>query len=298
MKQAYIQRRFNPPTARLIDQANEIIEEYQADGYTLTLRQLYYQFVSRDLIANKQSEYDRLGNIINKARLAGLIDWSAIEDRTRNLSRLSNWESPADIVRSCSHWYMEDIWASQETYCEVWVEKEALVGVIEPVCEKLRVPFFACRGYTSQSEAWRAGQRLIDEINSGKEVTIFHLGDHDPSGIDMTRDNDDRLAMFIAPDADPGSITVKRLALNIDQVKKHRPPPNPVKFTDSRVGNYVALHGNSSWELDALDPKIIGELIRDNVQDIIDQDAWDIALLHESQNKTVLINMAKKMEKR
>jgi len=89
-KIAYKDKNFSPSTLAVIDQANEIIDEYQTDGLKLTLRQLYYQFVSRALIANKQSEYKRLGSIINDARLAGLVDWKAIEDRTRNLKRNSH----------------------------------------------------------------------------------------------------------------------------------------------------------------------------------------------------------------
>ena len=74
--------KFRASSLAIIDQANEIIDEYQADGYDLTLRQLYYQFVARNLIPNSQSEYNKLGTAINNGRLAGLIDWDAIKDRT------------------------------------------------------------------------------------------------------------------------------------------------------------------------------------------------------------------------
>lgn len=173
----------------IIAQANVIIREYADMGFVLTLRQLYYQFVSRDWIDNKQSEYKQIGSIINDGRLAGLIDWNAIEDRGRNLQRLATWESPADIISACSGQFRLDLWEDQDHYIEVWVEKEALIGVIAVPCVKWRVPHFACKGYTSQSKMWDAGyNRLRLQSRNGKDITILHLGDHDPSGIDMTRD--------------------------------------------------------------------------------------------------------------
>lgn len=296
MKQEYIARNFNDRSLALIQHACDIIEEYQRDGYTLTLRQLYYQFVARDLIANKQTEYKRLGSVINDARLAGLIDWDAIEDRTRNLRKLAAWDSPADILRSAAASYRIDLWEEQDNYCEVWVEKDALIGVIENACNGLRVPFFACRGYTSQSEQWAAGKRLARKISDGKIVTVFHLGDHDPSGIDMTRDNEDRLRMFIDADSDASQFHIERLALNMDQVRRHKPPPNPAKMTDSRFGGYATLHGDKSWELDALDPKLIGNLIIDEVSVLIDQEKWKAAEMREQKGVAKLNSFAKRGE--
>lgn len=293
MKHAYIDRKFSDRSEALISAANDIIEEYQADGYTLTLRQLYYQFVSRDLIPNKQTEYSRLGSVINDARLAGLIDWEAIEDRTRNLRKLASWDTPGEIINSAAESFRIDLWENQGSYCEVWIEKDALVGVIEPVCEDLRTPFFACRGYSSQSEQWGAGRRMADKINAGKNVVIFHLGDHDPSGIDMTRDNEDRLRMFIAAHADEGAFRIERLALNMAQVKAHKPPPNPAKMTDSRFAGYVEKYGDKSWELDALDPKVIGSLIRSNIEEVIDFVAWEADTEREEKHIKTLQKLAK-----
>lgn len=272
---AYIPKNFRSSTLAIIEQANQIINEYQSAGYSLTLRQLYYQFVSRDLIANKQTEYKRLGSIINDARLAGLIDWEAIEDRTRNLQKTSTWSSPNDILQSAASSYKSDLWKNQEHYVEVWIEKDALVGVIEQPCELWRVPFFACRGYTSQSEQWEAGQRLGNQINRGKTVHVLHLGDHDPSGLDMTRDNDDRLRMFIDEDSDGSQFNIHRLALNMNQVRKYNPPPNPAKDTDSRFEEYRRVHGSKSWELDALNPQVISTLIETNIKEFIDFSQWN-----------------------
>ena len=185
----YIEKRFNPSSLAIIEKANEIIEDYSAQGFDLTLRQIYYQFVARDLISNEQKEYKRLGSIISDGRLAGLISWEAIVDRTRHVRSNSHWSGPREIVEGCAAQFRLDGWEGQPNRVEVWIEKDALIGVIENVCRKLDVPFFSCRGYTSQSEMWGASQRLLEHSKvNGQNNIIIHLGDHDPSGIDMTRD--------------------------------------------------------------------------------------------------------------
>jgi hypothetical protein len=269
MKIAYQPKEFRNAAIQIIDTANDIIAEYQAQGYSLTLRQLYYQFVARGLIENTEKSYKRLGEIVSDARLAGLIDWYAIEDRTRWLRSKAHWSSPSEIVKACAAQYTVDMWANQDYRPEVWIEKDALVGVIERVCKELDVPHFACRGYVSQSEQWRAGRRFLEYIDKDQIPIVFHFGDHDPSGLDMTRDNGDRLRMF----AEMG-VQVNRLALTFDQVKQYNPPPNPAKLTDSRIGGYIAEYGESSWELDALEPAVIEALIRDAVETLIDPDRW------------------------
>jgi hypothetical protein len=278
----YVPKSFRPDTQTRINQANEIIVEYQAQGFKLTLRQLYYQFVSRDMIPNTVQSYKSLGDVVNDGRLAGLIDWDAIEDRTRNLRSSPHWSSPRSIVRACADQFAVDLWDTQENYVECWIEKDALVGVIEGICNELDVPFFACRGYTSQSEMWGAAQRLIERENRGKKTTIIHLGDHDPSGIDMTRDIQDRLELF------GSTAVIHRIALVYDQIEQYNPPPNPAKTTDARYQSYANKYGDESWELDALEPRVIVDLIREAVQDRIDQDTWEEALERQQSGRDQL----------
>lgn len=282
----YETHRFNAATTVIIDRANAIIEEYAAQGYDLTLRQLYYQFVARDIIHNTQQEYKRLGSIINDARLAGLIDWSRLVDRTRNLHELSHWASPAELVDACAEQYRIDKWSTQKVRVEVWIEKEALAGVFERVCDELQCPFFACRGYTSQSEMWAAGQRLARIKKAGQKPIILHFGDHDPSGMDMTRDITERLQMFM------GGLRLERLALNMAQVDEYQPPPNPAKTTDARYVGYQELYGEESWELDALEPDVLASLVRDFVESVRDEKAWDAALRKEEQGRARLREIA------
>jgi hypothetical protein len=289
MKIKYIEKRFSSHSKALISAANSIIAEYQKQGYELTLRQLFYQFVARDLIPNTTKEYKNLGRIINDGRLAGLISWAAIVDRTRNLETNSHWKTPADIVETCSRSFQIDKWLDQKNRVEVWIEKDALLGVIERVCRPLDIPYFSCRGYTSQSELWAAGQRLKRYKDVGQTPVIIHLGDHDPSGKDMTRDIEDRLAMFM------GGCEVNRIALNMNQIKKYNPPPNPAKLTDSRSTGYIKEFGSQSWELDALDPKVLHALIEKTVLKYRDERAWKNSKQEEDGHRERLAEMAEEL---
>lgn len=305
----YQAKEFSTDHQRVIDAANAICAEYAAQGLVLTLRQVYYQFVARDLLPNKQSEYKRLGTILNDARLAGAMDWDYLIDRTRNLIAPPHWASPADLISKAAASYRTDLWKPQHHRVHVWVEKDAAIGVIEGVCDINSVPYFSCRGYTSVSELWSAAQRVRYDIETGDRVTILHIGDHDPSGLDMTRDIEERLRLFIVKDwlatwgqnlprpvtfgavkqdmrermrREGGQITdaqapwrIKRIALNRDQVDRYNPPPNPAKPTDARFRRYVDETGlDESWELDALDPIVLQGLIQDEIDAVRDSDAW------------------------
>lgn len=284
-KIVYIQKKFRAATLRAIEQANAIIEEYQAAGYSLALRQLYYQMVARVLIPNQQREYKRLGQIIKDARLAGLVDWNAIVDRTRAVRSKSHWDTPVGILKTCARQYQMDRWRDQDYRVEVWIEKDALVGVIAGVCNDLDSAYFSCRGYTSASAIWRAAMRFRRYDRDDKRTVVLHLADHDPSGIDMTRDVRDRLDLLTFMS---GSIDVERIALTMDQVDEYTPPPNPAKVTDSRFAGYMAKYGGDSWELDALEPQVIEALIRDHIDEYRDVDDWEEKVLTEREHKDVL----------
>lgn len=280
MKIAY--RHWNPhsKTQSLIQIAQDIINEYRAGGYTLTLRQLYYQLVARDIIPNKERSYKNLSSTMTKARMAGMISWEAIEDRNRESVGFWTDEDPMNPINALPHYIRFDQWARQEHYIEVWVEKEALGNVIAKACNPYMVPYMSCKGYLSASEAWRAGRRFLRKsLHEGKQCHLIHLGDHDPSGLDMTRDNHDRLAIFSEI---PGGVHVNRIALNMDQIREYNPPPNPTKLTDSRSGDYVKRFGKSSWELDALKPEMMVRLIQSEITNLIDFDIWNETERQES----------------
>ena len=305
----YTPRRFSADSYEVIRQARTICESYRQQGYDLTLRQLHYQFVARDLYPNTERSYKRLGSIVNDARLAGMLDWDFIVDRTRNLRSLAHWDEPATLVRDASRQFRLERWATQPKRVEVWIEKDALVGVLQSACPALDVPYFSCRGYTSQSEMWAASQRLRGYVEAGQQVVILHLGDHDPSGVDMTRDILERLSMFMANDLDlvdteddaetcvyemADRFTLERIALNMEQVEQYKPPPNPAKFTDSRAVDYVRRYGRSSWELDALDPATLTALIQEHVALHRDAELWDATSEAEESEREVLTAAAER----
>ncbi len=294
----YASFKFRQTTTEMIDRASQIIQAYQAQGLDLTLRQLYYQFVSRNWIANNDKEYNKLGNVISDARMAGLIDWDAIVDRTRYVREQSHWGSPADIVAACAGQFRLDKWARQPNYIECWIEKDALVGVIEGVCRQHDIPYMACRGYASASEVWRAGhnriRRELQRDHDGcvqREATVLYLGDHDPSGIDMTRDVGERLRQFIGEPLCK-HLSVVRVALNMEQIELYDPPPNPTKVTDSRATAYIDQFGHECWELDALDPVVIREMIEAEVLSRRDDELWDEAVQEEQAARSRLAAVA------
>lgn len=290
MKIEFTPKNFRPASLELIEKCNVILDRYNASGYDMTLRQLYYQLVSADEIPNNQKEYDRLGSVVNDARLAGLIDWEYIVDRTRNVRSLSHWKQPSDILDAVAEQYLIDKWKEQPYRPEVWIEKDALAGVFERVCNELDVPMFSCRGYTSQSEMYVASQRFSRHARNRQTPYILHFGDHDPSGMDMTRDIGDRLGIFGV------DLEVNRLALNFDQIASYQPPPNPCKVTDSRAKAYIREFGHESWELDALEPDVLAALVRGQIESLMDEDAWAEAVEREDEQKVILQSISERFD--
>lgn len=286
---------FRDKSLHLIEWANKIVEDYDEQGYNLTLRQLYYQFVARDIIPNNQRMYDNLGALINNARLAGLVDWHSIEDRTRNVKNTYHWQDPRRLLESAAKQFDINKWEGQRNYVEVWVEKDALVEVIGKAASRYDTPYFSCRGYVSQSEMWGAAMRIKDKLRYEHDrAIIVHLGDHDPSGKDMTRDIDERIKMFLEKDGFDGRFEIQRVALEMSQIKKFNPPPNPAKLTDSRCSGYISKYGYSSWELDALEPSVLDNIVRSAILDNLDLDLYNEKLEEEEATRERLLAYAKK----
>lgn len=284
-KVCFIPKDFRKSSVELIAFMNTLIESYQDQGYTLTVRQLYYQLVARDVIPNDLNSYKRTAAIINDAKLAGLIDWDAIEDRTRDFIVRSRWRSVSSILDSCVRSFHMNMWEDQDYQVYVIVEKEALVGVLEHTCNHYDVPLLAARGYPSSSVLYDFAQNHIIHKSMHKQHIIIHLGDHDPSGIDMTRDLTERLNLLCGG---PVNLAVERIALNYDQIEEIRPPKNPAKDTDSRFESYRKKFGSSSWELDALSPQFLNDLVESKINEFIDFDEWDLRKNEISSKKRQL----------
>jgi len=296
----------------LIDECNGIIRDYRRQGLRLTLRQLYYQLVTRNSIANEEKSYRNLGAIVSDGRLAGLIDWDAIEDRVRQPREVSEWSNLAELAEGALAAYRLPRWRGQDAYAELWVEKDALAGVLTPLSREFHVTLMVNRGYSSQSAMFEASQRFIEKceetpddraeerepvdvayrdgneetggeaINLSRKPVLFYLGDHDPSGEDMVRDIRDRLRMFGV------GVEVTKIALTIEQVRQYNPPPNPTKITDSRAAGYIEKYGRSSWEVDALPPNVLAGIVRDAFSDVIDVEKMEAVKAEEVTDKAKL----------
>jgi hypothetical protein len=305
MKEQFLDLKFRQASIQLLAVINAVIAEYAADGYSLTLRQLYYQCIARDLFPdswideaynrkmglapntkNTVKSYKKLIELMSHARLAGLVDWLSIEDRTRNLMGFSHWENPKSIIENVVGQYQIDKWSKahgQRRRVEVWIEKDALTGVCERICGELDISYTACRGFTSQSELYQAGKRFLEFERQGSKPLVLYIGDHDPSGLEMSRDIEDRLEMFCGH-----PVEVNRIALNWSQVSELGLPPNPAKNTDSRYVEYRKRFGDDCYEVDALSPRVISDLIRAAVVAVRVDRKWKKAVeLEEAQRHTL-----------
>lgn len=291
MKQAFIEKKFRADSLAMIEKINGILEKYRRQGFRLSLRQLYYQLVAGAIIENTTRSYQNIGSLVSDARQAGLIDWDMIEDRGRETVSQPHWASPADIVTAAARQFRIDKWADQDWHIEIMVEKDALSGVLLPVCRELDIAITANKGYSSSSTMYEIGRRLNRLFyEEDKKLCVIYLGDHDPSGIDMTRDVIDRLGMYselVNMRGDSG-IDVVRVALNWNQIELWQPPENPAKTTDSRYQAYADEYGESSWELDAVEPAQLARLIRETVASRRDQELWDQAVERENKMRADL----------
>lgn len=287
--ETFIPKTFRERGEKTIALVNSVVAEYEAQGYKLTVRQIYYQFVANGWLENVDTNYKWLAALIDDARKAGKIDWDAIEDRTRYLRGFVNPDPDTenwfrDLIPS----YYEDLWENQPAYCEVWVEKDAMVGVIGRAANRWRAPYFACRGYPSSTALRDAGERFREAGEMGKELFLFYLGDHDPSGIDMSRSNQELLDLYSYAGDTGIEVNLIRLALNMDQVRRYNPPPNPTKETDKRADGYIREFGYTSWELDALKPGVVDGLIDNAIREIIDLDQFNEDKERETKNRDEL----------
>lgn len=281
MKRCFVAKNFRDESVARIAIANQIITQYLGMGLRLTLRQLYYQFVAHHGLPNTERSYKGLAGLMSDARLAGLVDWDAIEDRGREPVTPSEWDGIPSLVESALRSFRLPRWRGQDSYAELWVEKQALAGVLAPLAHEHHVTLMVNKGYSSTSAMYESSLRF--RRHADKERVLFYLGDHDPSGEDMVRDIKDRMACFGVRD-----LEVQKLALTMPQIEQYNPPPNPAKLTDPRAQGYIARHGDSSWEVDALDPDTLAALIRGAFKDVIDQEAMDEVIAEEEEGKEAL----------
>jgi len=282
--------------AAMVVAACRLVDSYR--GQRVTVRQLYYRFVGGDLFprswvddaynakhnlppgtVNTVKNYKRFASLVADARYGGLLDWDAVEDRTREPTRPRDWASAKDAVDEVADRFRLDRWAGQPYHVEVWCEKAALAGVLAPVSHDYHVTLMVNRGYSSASAMKESADRLRwAGEHGGRRPVVLYVGDHDPSGIDMVRDVRDRLVELGAP----GSLDVRRVALTIEQVREYNLPPNPAKLTDARAAAYVEKYGYDSWEVDALPPDVLARLVRRTVTAYVDRKKMEEVVAREA----------------
>lgn len=271
-------------TRSLIERCVAITEEYMEQGFKLTLRQLYYQLVARDIVPNTEKSYRKISQYCSRARLAGMMDWTAIEDRARRPHFFGHFSDAYQCIQWAMCEYRLDRWDGQNCYAELWVEKDALASVLKPLADDYHVTLMINRGYSSVSAMKDSAERF--RCHGDVEGYLFYLGDLDPSGEDMVRDIRTRLNEFgVFP-------MVQKIALTMDQVQEFNPPPNPAKVTDPRAADFIKRYGASSWEVDALTPPVLSQIIRGAFDPVIDKQVMNNVISQEERDKERLLAAA------
>jgi hypothetical protein len=222
-------------TAELIETAAAILRLH----HPMTVRQLYYQLVSRQVIENSRSSYQSVSKALVAARREALIPWGHIEDRLRRAQRVAMWDDLGDFAIAAAASYRRDVWATQPAHVEVWLEKDALSGIFEDELNGYGVTLNVGRGFDGWDSIHKAAGRL------GDEDVVLYFGDFDPSGEDMVRSLRERLA-------DQGARPeIKKCALTVDDIDRYQLPPDFTKPSDTRSTAFVAKWGDVSVEFDA-----------------------------------------------
>lgn len=279
-----------------------IVEDYNSQGYNLTLRQLHYQLVSANAIVNHQTAYKKLGTILDDCRYAGIIDWDNIVDRGRSLNYPWYENSVKSALENTALTYRLERQIGQYNHVEVWTEKDALSEIFSRSTNKYGVGLCVNKGYTSSSAIYKAYERFADVANQGRKVVILYFGDHDPSGLDMIRDVRERI-FFMMLNGElvdekamaVGALEVIPIGLTMKQIKQYKLPPNPAKLTDTRANAYIKKFGMQSWEVDALKPEVLTAIVESNIEEQIDMDLYNEKMIQEEKERKQIKSLVKNL---
>lgn len=271
---------FFPPREELLGAVRTVLAQYA--GTAVTVRQLYYRLVAAKAIPNTIRSYKNLVAALTTWRRSKALPLSAFEDRTRGMNRLDKGWREDDPKGWLKAWFEEAVkrsrgyqlarWAGQEYRVLVSVEKQALEGPFTEVCEELEVDLAVCRGYPSLSflNEVAAAMKRGDPALDGRTNVLLYFGDFDPSGLNIPEVISRDLGEFFRV-----PFEFRRVALTREQIDERDLPPAPVKLTDSRAGGFVNEHGEEVYELDAIEPRELQDLIRTAVDEWWDEDAFD-----------------------
>lgn len=297
---------------KLFSQIDDIVNYYISIRIKLTNRQLYYQLVGKDLIPNRSKVYKKVCSFLTDTRYAGMVDWTAIEDKEREPTKPSEWDSVSSLISSAVYQYRLPRWKDQDHYVEMYCEKKAGINTLKPIAEKYHIYFGFNKGYSSASAMYDLAKRVKEQIEDGKKAIILYFGDHDPSGLDMVNDITKRITEFLTKGEEPLDhledydfssdednlpyFQVIPVSLTMEQIKKYNPPPNPAKLTDPRAKKYIEEFGDVSWELDSIDALELRKIAEESVWDYIDMEKYDAWIEREEKEKKALKEFGKKLE--
>jgi hypothetical protein len=258
-------------TRTLVNASLDVINGL-ADFWPLTLRQIYYQLVALLVLGNRLGEYKRLSRVLSDARIAGLVPWEAMEDRSRSTLESGGWSDVRSFVqeevgRFC-YGYRRDLMQGQEHRLEIWVEKDALASIVHRIAFEYCVRVVVARGFSSTSYVKQCADRINESLLSAKQSTrVLYFGDFDPSGWEMPEAM--RRKLVDRMDVCPLSLVIERCALLPEHIREHELPEDPdaMKEGDSRTAKFLELFGAgvSPVELDAIHPGTLQEIVRDAI---------------------------------
>lgn len=278
--------------ARIVRRVVEILQDLQ-DYLPLTLRQIHYQLVAANApgYANTQNKYKQLSAWLYAARVDGLIPWEAMTDRARPFSDLSGFSDSSAYLRTyldhIRDHYTRDLMQNQAERLEIWTEKDALAAVLTRFAEPYRVSVQPCRGFGSGSQ--------FDDVvrrNGKKPLRILYFGDYDPSGMWMS----ERDIALRLEDKHGLCVELDRIGLNRGQVRNLTTDPQRPKPTDTRSRWYIQNYGTDCWELDALPPAELGELVREAIESRINMALFEQEQEREIQDKSRVAELVAEWE--
>ncbi len=244
-----------------------------------TLRQLFYQCTVHGVLEKTEQAYKRLSDHLVQMRLDGTVPFERIVDGHRMRRNTAGWASPIEAMEALIEQYTYDRWEDQSALVEIWCEKDALSGIILPICEEYGVTYVACKGFASISLAHETAKLFA---RRAKPTHVYYFGDFDPSGMHIDRSLTERLRQFGA------AVKVERMALLPHQVERYQLPTRPTKKSDSRAAGFIREFGDAAIELDALPPAALEQLVRRAIEQHIDWDAWQRGeLADELQRQTL-----------
>ena len=221
---------------------------------------------------NDDDSYGDLSDLLCRGRIAGLVEWESIVDETRPVSVWRKWPEVGAYVREQFDGflatYRRDLLQSQTEHIELVCEKMTVQGIADRVAHPLCVNTMIGRGFSSVTARYELAQRFV---RSGKErLLLLVVSDHDPEGECIATNLVASLTDEFGIDK---PIEARRVALTRDQVDRFGLlPAGKVKRKSSRAPAFVRKFGDNVYELEALEPAELEDLIRDALLAVIDHD--------------------------